>query len=154
ADEVGRSRSSVSNLLRLLDLESAVKDMLADGRLDMGHARALLPLRGENQVRIARKAASAGWSVRQVEKSVRRQLSDDAARKPAAPIDMQTRWLQGQLEKELGQRVSVRQRSDGTYKLDIPFASLDQLQFALGHVQELIGQLQEAAGPRVRNAAK
>lgn len=154
ADAVGRSRSSVSNLLRLLDLDDVVKDMLANGRLDMGHARALLPLRGEHQARIARKASSAGWSVRQVEKSVRSRLSEDEARKPAAPIDMQTRWLQGQLEKELGQKVTVRQRSDGSYKLDVTFASLEQLQFALGQVQGLIGQLQETAGPRVRSAAK
>ncbi|MEQ8204659.1 MAG: ParB/RepB/Spo0J family partition protein, partial [Woeseia sp.] len=154
ADAVGRSRSSVSNLLRLLDLDDAVKDMLANGRLDMGHARALLPLRGEHQVKIAQKASSSGWSVRQVEKSVRSRLTEDAARKPAAPIDMQTRWLQEQLGKELGQKVTVRPRNDGTYKLDIAFASLDQLQFALGQVQDLIGQLQAAAGPRVRTAAK
>lgn len=153
ADAVGRSRSSVSNLLRLLDLDTDVKEMLAIGKLHMGHARALLPLRGDQQVKVARKAAAAGWSVRQVEKSVRSALTDDATRKPAGPIDLQTRWLQEQLGKELGQKVTVKPKGDGQYKLDIAFSDLEQLQHSLDKVQGLIGQVQEAAGPRVRKAS-
>ena len=73
--------------------------------------------------------------------------------KPAVPIDIQTRWLQEQLGLELGQKVTVKPKGDGHYKLDIAFADLEQLQQSLDKVQNLIGQLQDAAGPRVRKAS-
>src|SRR5690606_27244829 len=105
AKAVGRSRASVSNLLRLLDLDTAVKDMLVERRIDMGHARALLPLDRERQIEVARKTERRGLSVRQVEKTVRTLLEapppDGSDR---TRIDLQTRWLQLQLEKEVGER--------------------------------------------------
>lgn len=153
ADAVGRSRSAVSNLLRLLDLNDGVKDMLADGRLDMGHARALLPLDLARQIKIATRAAEGGWSVRQVEKAVRQRL-DAESRKPRPAPDSQTRWLQEQLVRELAGRVMLKSRADGSYKLDIGFSELGELQQALEQVQGLIGKLRETAGPRLRDAAR
>lgn len=153
ADAVGRSRSAVSNLLRLLDLNDGVKEMLATNKIEMGHARALLSLKKDQQLAVARKAATAGWSVRQVEKSVRSKLAADENDVAAPGIDMQTRWLQEQLVKELGRKVTVKNRGNGKFKLDIDFKDLDELQLALDKVGTLIGQLRETAGPRVREAS-
>jgi ParB family chromosome partitioning protein len=156
ADAVGRSRSSVSNLLRLLDLHADVKQLLASGGIEMGHARALLPLTAEQQVTIARKAERSGMSVRQVEQLVRDRLkSQGDERTTAVPaIDLQTRWLQQQIADELGRRVAIRCRGDGSYKLDVDFGDLGQLQEALGKIQQLVAQISDTAGPRVRDAGK
>src|SRR5688500_7785480 len=70
AKALGRSRASVTNFLRLLELADDVKNAMIDGTLDMGHARALLPLDAEQQVTLARKIVRFGWSVRKVEKTV------------------------------------------------------------------------------------
>lgn len=149
---VGRSRSSVSNLLRLLDLQEEVRDLLASGGIDMGHARALLPLTGKRQAVVARRIAADGLSVRQVEQVVRSMLEKrDTAEKSSRPaIDLQTRWLQQQFAKELGQRVTIRTQKDGNRKLDIDFADLEQLQTALQKIEALIDQVRTTAGPRVR----
>lgn len=153
ADAVGRSRSAVSNLLRLLDLNDGVKEMLAANKLEMGHARALLSLKADQQLEVARRAAAAGWSVRQVEKSVRNKLAADEHPVETPGIDTQTRWLQEQLASELGRKVTVKNRGNGTYKLDIDFTNLEELQLALDKVGTLIGQLRDTAGPRVREAS-
>lgn len=155
AKAVGRSRASVSNLLRLLDLHEEVKTMLAGGEIDMGHARALLPLDAERQVALARKTRTNAWSVRQVEESVRRLLSGGAADRPdRAEVDLQTRWLQRQIAKESGQKVSIRPAKGGTYRLNIGFGELGKLEETLKRIQELIRQVRETAGPRTRNADK
>ncbi len=152
AKAVGRSRASVSNLLRLLDLEDEVKELLAAGTIDMGHARALLPLDGKGQVELARKAAARGLSVRQVEQAVRERLDGaaEAAAKPAP--DLQTRWLQEQIRKELGRKFSIRPVRGGGYALNIGFGDLPQLEQALGRVLDLIGRVRETAGPRARES--
>ena len=75
AKVLGRSRASVTNFLRLLDLADDVKRAVVDGTIDMGHARALLPLDPERQVAIARKIGRLGWSVRQVERAVKTLLA-------------------------------------------------------------------------------
>lgn len=155
AKAVGRSRASVSNLLRLLDLDDDVKDLLANGKIDMGHARALLPLDAKRQLRMARKTEARGLSVRQVEKAVRSMLSapaDDTNAKPA--IDLQTRWLQRQVAEELGQRVTIRPGKDCNYSLHLGFGDLAQLQDALQRIQELVRQIRDTAGPRARDATK
>jgi ParB family chromosome partitioning protein len=153
ARSVGRSRASVSNLLRLLDLQDDVKDLLAKGGIDMGHARAMLPLDPKRQVALARKAQAKGLSVRQVEEAVRNLLATDAAPSNAKPgIDMQTRWLQQQIAHELGQKLAIRAGRDGGYTLNVAFADLGALQDALQRIQDLIGRIRTAAGPRVRDA--
>src|SRR5690606_16374750 len=153
AKAVGRSRASVSNLLRLLDLEPEVKEMLVERRIDMGHARALLPLDRERQIEIARKAERRGLSVRQVEKAVRALLEAPATRDDdRTRIDLQTRWLQLQLEKEVGEKLTIRRAKNGTYTLSIVFTDLGRLQRALQRILELIVRVREAAGPRARDA--
>jgi len=154
AKAVGRSRASVSNMLRLLDLDPVVKDMLVERRIDMGHARALLSLDRDRQIEMARKAERRGLSVRQVEKAVRALLDaqpehdDDRTR-----IDLQTRWLQLQLAKEVGEKLTIRRAKNGTYTLSIAFNDLGRLQRALQRILELIIRVREAAGPRARDAS-
>src|SRR5690606_14830109 len=70
ADAIGKSRTAVTNLLRLLELAPPVKTLLGEGRIEMGHARALLALPVERQIVLAREAAQEGWSVREVERRV------------------------------------------------------------------------------------
>jgi ParB family chromosome partitioning protein len=152
AKSLGRSRASVSNLLRLLDLQDEVKDLLAEGRIDMGHARAMLPLDPKRQVSMARKAQAKGLSVRQVEHAVRTLLATGADGSSKPGIDMQTRWLQQQIAQALGQKLAIRPGKDGSYTLNVAFKDLAELQDALQRIQELIGSIRLAAGPRVRDA--
>jgi ParB family chromosome partitioning protein len=155
AKALGRSRASVTNFLRLLDLADGVKDAMMDGTLDMGHARALLPLDGDRQVRLARKIVRLGWSVRKVEQTVKTMLeapANDA--KPKAAIDIQTRWLERQLARELGQKVSIRPGPNGDYVLQLGFADLANLETSLQKLQDLVRQIRTAAGPRARHAGR
>ena len=151
AQAVGRSRASVSNLLRLLDLEDEVKDMLAAGTLDMGHARALLPLDAERQVALARRTAERKLSVREVEQAVRTMTAKAAPEAPERTVDLQTRWLQQQMGKELGQQLAIRPARAGGYALRIGFADLGQLHEALERLQALVEQVRATAGPRARS---
>lgn len=154
AKAVGRSRASVSNLLRLLDLEEAVKTLLADGAIDMGHARALLPLDAKRQIALARKTAEKGLSVRQVEEAVRSLLDGAPEGAAQAAPDLQTRWLQKQIRAELGRKFSIRPARDGGYALNIGFGDLPQLEQALARVLDLIGRVRSTAGPRVRESGQ
>lgn len=152
AEAVGRSRSAVSNLLRLLELHPDVQAMLTRGQLEMGHARALLSLDDKWQLRVARRAAARHLSVREVERIVQ-QL---AARDGASPgtkrrtVDMDTRWFQELLTRDLGQQVAIRMQKDGRRRLGIDFESLDQLKDALEHIRDIVARLQNTAGPRAR----
>jgi ParB family transcriptional regulator, chromosome partitioning protein len=155
AKAVGRSRASVSNLLRLLDLQDEVKQLLANGKIDMGHARALLPLDRKRQLALARKAEKKALSVRQIEQAVRDLLAtppDDGQRKPG--IDLQTRWLQQQIAQELKQKFAIRPGKDGGYTLHIEFRDLPQLQDALQRVGDLVARIRDTAGPRVRETTE
>ena len=146
---MGRSRASVSNLLRLLELHDDVKDLLAAGRIDMGHARALLSLDDKRQVSMARKVEASGMSVRQVENSVRDLRSSEATGTGDKPtVDLQTRWLQQQIVGELGQKISIRQAANGEYSLHIGFRDLTRLHEALQRMEELVGRIRNTAGPR------
>jgi ParB family chromosome partitioning protein len=154
AKALGRSRTSVTNFLRLLDLADDVKDAVIEGAIDMGHARALLPLDPERQVALAGKISRLGWSVRKVEKAVKALLAAPASRaKPKAAIDMQTRWLERQLARELGENVSIRPGPNGDYVLQLGFGDLAKLEASLQRLQELVRQIRAAAGPRAREAA-
>jgi ParB family transcriptional regulator, chromosome partitioning protein len=154
AKALGRSRVSVTNFLRLLDLADGVKDAMIEGSIDMGHARALLPLDPERQVALAGKIARLGWSVRKVEKAVKALLAAPAERaKPKAAIDLQTRWLERQLARELGESVTIRPGPNGDYVLQLGFADLAKLESSLQRLQELVRQIRAAAGPRARESA-
>ena len=155
AKALGRSRASVTNFLRLLDLSDDVKSALAAGSLDMGHARALLPLDLEQQAALARKAVRLGWSVRKVEKTVKSLLEAPAgAPRAKRAIDLQTRWLERQLARELGLKVSIRPGSNGDYVLALGFQDLPDLETTLQRLQELVRQLRTAAGPRARETVR
>jgi ParB family chromosome partitioning protein len=154
AKALGRSRSSVTNFLRLLELADEVQDAIVGGRIDMGHARALLPLEPERQVELARKIARLGWSVRKVEKTVQTLLESPRKAKPAAAIDLQTRWLERQLARELDEKISIRPGPGGDYVLQLPFADLTKLETSLARLQELVRQIRATAGPRARETAR
>jgi len=151
AKALGRSRASVTNFLRLLDLADDVKDAVVSGSIDMGHARALLPLDHAQQVELARKAGRLGWSVRKVETTVKTLLAapaDTSTPKPA--LDMQTRWLERQLARELGEQVSIRPKANGGYVLQLGFGDLAKLEASLQQLSDLVRQIRAAAGPRAR----
>lgn len=154
AKAVGRSRASVSNLLRLLDLQDDVKQLLAQGRIDMGHARALLPLDAKRQISMARRIEAKALSVRQVEQAVRDLLAAAKGDSPKRGLDLQTRWLQQQIAQELKQEVSIRPGKEGNYSLQIPFGDLAQLQEALQRIGELVGRIRDTAGPRARDVSR
>lgn len=154
AKVLGRSRASVTNFLRLLDLADEVKDAIADGSLDMGHARALLPLDDKRQVVLARRIVSHGWSVRMVEDTVRNLLERPVDLAEPKPVDLQTRWLERQLTRELGEKVSVRPGPKGEYVLKLEFADLANLDASLERLHELVRQVRAVAGPRVREAVR
>ena len=129
AKAVGRSRSAVTNMLRLLELAKAVQDMLLDGRLDMGHARALLGVGKARQVELAEQVAAKGLSVRETERLVQHSAAAPrAGAKAARPrIDADTRRLQDELSESLGASVTVKARKGGRGSLVIDYSSLEQL---------------------------
>jgi len=137
AEAVGRSRAAVSNLLRLLELEDAVKQLVERAELEMGHARALLALQGQQQVKAARKVAAAGLSVRATERLVQqlqraRQPGKPAAT-PAKNPDIQQ--LEARLADTLGASVLIRPGRGGKGRLEIRYNSLDELDGILEHIR-------------------
>jgi ParB family chromosome partitioning protein len=129
AKAVGRSRSAVTNLLRLLELAKAVQDMLLEGRLDMGHARALLGVGKAKQVELAEQVAARGLSVRETERLVQHAAAAPkagaGAHKPR--LDADTRRLQDDLSASLGASVTIKPRKGGRGSLVIDYTSLEQL---------------------------
>jgi len=127
ADAVGRSRPAASNLLRLLQLAPPVQELLMAGDIDMGHARALLPLDGATQVQLANRAAGRGLSVREVERLVHHEIKPRSLRaKPAAP-DRDLQRLEEELSDQLGATVKIKANRKGAGSLIVDFATLDQL---------------------------
>ncbi len=126
AEAVGRSRSAVSNLLRLRNLPQAVQDMVLAGTLDMGHARALLPLAAAQQLTVAHEIAARGLSVRETERLVARLLKPRTD-KPRPGPDRDTLRLQEELSEKLGATVRIRHTRKGAGSLTIDYANLDQL---------------------------
>ncbi len=136
AEAVGRSRAAVSNLLRLLTLNPEVRKLLEDGKLDMGHARALLALEGERQSHTARAVAGKGLSVRATEELVRRLLARPGARKGARrATHADIRALQESLSDKLGARVAIQHGRRGRGKLIIEYHSTDELEGILARIR-------------------
>ncbi len=137
AEAVGRSRAAVSNLLRLLELHEDVRRMLERRELEMGHARALLALKGAAQLTAAREVAAKGLSVRETERLVRRLLAGAetraAVKKPG--LDPDIRRLQEDLSEKLGAGVEVAHGAKGKGKLVIHYNSLDELEGILAHIK-------------------
>jgi len=131
AESVGRSRVAVSNLLRLLTLTDAVQEMLMHGKLDMGHARALVGLEGAQQVMLAEQIVHQRLSVREAEALVKKLAEQPAAvaAKPAPVVkeDQDVIRLQEALSDKLGASVSIKANANGAGVLKINYTNLDQL---------------------------
>lgn len=138
AEAVGRSRASVSNLLRLNDLGDKVKSMLEAREIEMGHARALLSISDKSQqAELARQVVSKGLSVRDTEKLVR-DLGNGArkkTKKAAAPPNADIRRLEIEITEKLGAKVRIDHGSKGKGKLVIDYNSLDELDGILKHLR-------------------
>ena len=134
AEAVGRSRAAVSNLLRLLDLDDAVKAMVESGQLEMGHARALLALAGAKQIEAARQVVSRGLTVRATEGLVKSLQRPQAAKPVAVKKDANILQLETSLADKLGASVVLRPGKGGKGKLEISYNSLDELDGILEHI--------------------
>ena len=138
AKAVGRSRASVSNLLRLQDLSEKVKPLLEDRQIEMGHARALLAISNANQqFDAARQIIKKGLSVRETEKLVKH-LLEGGGTKPAKKTPAQNadiRRLEIEISEKLGAKVSVDHTAKGAGKLVISYNSLDELDGILKHIK-------------------
>ncbi len=136
ARSVGRSRSAVTNLLRLTQLAKPVQEHLFAGSIDMGHARALLPLAGAQQVALAERIAQRGLSVREAERLAQRTLAGvpaGAVKKP--PADRDLLRLQEELSDALGAVVRIEARRRGAGRVVIDYRSLDQLEGILAKIR-------------------
>ena len=128
ARAVGRSRAAVTNMLRLLELAPRVQDMLQDGQLDMGHARALLSLSRARQVETAELVAAKGLSVRETERLVQEAASAPRRKAAGQGLDADGRRLQEELSESLGATVKLKPRRGGRGSVVIDYSSLDELQ--------------------------
>ncbi len=128
ADVVGKSRTAVTNLLRLLTLRSEVKTMLEEGQLEMGHARALLALKGNAQIKVAHIIVAKDLSVRQTEKIVRQMLhSEEFINKAIQTIDPDIQSLETKLSEKFGTNVAIAHSRAGHGKLVFRYNSLEEL---------------------------
>ena len=133
ADAVGKSRTTVTNLLRLNNLNSDVKILLEHGDIEMGHARCLLALEGEAQSDAARTAVAKALTVRETEKLVRAIL-EPAAAKQEHQKDPDVKQLEQQLAENLGAKVEINYNKKGKGKLVISYTNLDELDGILNRI--------------------
>lgn len=136
ADAVGKSRATVTNLLRLIALNPDVRLMLEHGDIEMGHARALLALTELKQTEAAKVVAGKGLSVRQTESLVRRMLVAPPDKKASELVgDPDIRRLEESLSETLGARVQIQHTPKGAGKLTLKYNSLDELEGILAHIK-------------------
>ncbi|MGI9277095.1 MAG: ParB/RepB/Spo0J family partition protein [Endozoicomonas sp.] len=135
AEAVGKSRTAVANTLRLMALSAEVKKMLEHGDLEMGHARALLPLPDMEQMEAARTVVAKGMSVRQTEALVRRMQQEKEKGKSKKKIDPDIKRLEDELSDTVGAKVAISHNAKGKGKLVIAYSSLDELDGVLAHIK-------------------
>ena len=141
ADAVGRSRSAVSNLLRLLDLHVDVQKFLETGKIEMGHGRAILAVDIANQTEIARKVIKQGLSVRATEQLVKKLKEKGAVSKgrkkasTSSRLDPNLRSLQEDLSERLGAAVTIKHNKNGKGTLEVKYNSLDELDGILSKIK-------------------
>jgi len=133
ADAVGRSRTAVTNLMRLVGLHIDVQKMLQTGLLEMGHARTLLTLPEIKQVDFARNIAKKGLSVRQTEELVRKAKSPKVG-VSGRSIDPNIKNLEESLGEKLGAKVLIEHKTKGKGRLIVTYNSLDELDGILAHL--------------------
>jgi ParB family chromosome partitioning protein len=136
AQAIGKSRTTVTNLLRLMELEADAKELLEQGKLEMGHARTILGLKGAQQSQAAATVVRSGLSVRETEKLVRRMQGLDAKPAPVAEksVDPNIRSLEQQLCDKLGAIVKLQSGAKGKGRLVISYNSLEELDGILEHI--------------------
>jgi ParB family transcriptional regulator, chromosome partitioning protein len=145
AQAVGKSRATVSNLLRLLNLNADVQDLLKQQKLDLGHAKVLLGVKGELQSRLAQQVANEGLTVRETEVLLLgdredsledEEDKDDTIARASQPVDPNIKSLEQELAQRLGAKVCIRfNAATGKGKLIIHYHSLDELDGVLSHIQ-------------------
>lgn len=127
AEAIGRSRAATTNLLRLLNLQRAVQAMIFDGKLEMGHARALLALDGRQQENAAKRVAEQGLSVRQTERLVNAILHPAAKTRRRYGSDRDIARLEEELSEEIGTKIAIKPGKRGAGKLVVSYSSPDHL---------------------------
>jgi ParB family chromosome partitioning protein len=135
ADAVGKSRTTITNLLRLMTLKDEVRRLLEHGDLEMGHARALLGLSEEKQINAANIVVSKGLSVRQTEALVRRLQAEKNKGKQAGVVDRDVRQLEEQLSEKIGCPVMIQHTAKGKGKLVLKYNNLDELDGIINHIR-------------------
>ncbi|MEZ5570610.1 MAG: ParB/RepB/Spo0J family partition protein [Halioglobus sp.] len=135
ATAVGKSRSTVANLLRLMSLQEDVRRLVEHGDLEMGHARALLGLEGAAQSQAARTVAAKGLTVRQTEALVRNLLTSRTKPVVEHQLDPNIRHLQDDLSQRIGAPVVIQHGAKGKGKLVLTYNSLDELDGILSHIK-------------------
>jgi ParB family chromosome partitioning protein len=128
ASAIGRSRSAVTNLLRLLQLAEPVQRLLHDRKLDMGHARPLLALPALEQVQLAQQIVEQGYSVREVEQRVKQALAAPTPKPAKKPVDNDIQQLASRLSEKMGAPVNITHNAKGKGKLSITYSSLDDFE--------------------------
>ena len=134
ADAVGRSRPAASNLLRLLNLARPVQELLMAGDIDMGHARALLPLDGASQIQLANQVAARQFSVRDTERLVQ-QVLNPRLKKAVPQPDRDLLRLEEEIADAIGATVKIKANKKGVGEVSIRFSSLDQLDGLLSRLR-------------------
>jgi ParB family chromosome partitioning protein len=135
AEAVGKSRSAVTNLMRLASLQPLVQQQLERGDIELGHAKCLLALDGELQTQAARTVASEGLTVRQTEVLIKKLQAPDAEKKATASANQDILNLQQQLSEKLGAAVKIQHGAKGSGKLTIGYNSVDELDGILNHIK-------------------
>lgn len=133
---MGKSRTTVTNLLRLMSLRDDVRTLLEHGDIEMGHGRALLGLPVDEQSAAARAVVGKGLSVRQTEALVRKLLADkNRPPKQVRTLDPNVRSLQDELAQTLGAKVQIQHSASGKGKLVVNYSSLAELDGILEHIK-------------------
>ena len=135
AQAIGKSRSAVTNLMRLASLQPLVQQQLERGDIELGHAKCLLALSGDTQMSAARTVASEGLTVRQTEVLVKKLQSPNAGEKTVAAPNQDIINLQTELSEKLGAAVKIQHGSRGSGKLTISYNSVDELDGILSHLK-------------------
>ena len=135
ATAVGKSRSTVANLLRLMSLQPDVRTLLERGDLEMGHARALLGLDESDQSQAARTVVGKGLSVRQTEELVRNFIASKDKVPVSRQLDPNIKVLQDDLSEKIGAKVRIQHTAKGSGKLVVNYTSLDELDGILSHIK-------------------
>lgn len=140
AEAIGRSRTATTNLLRLLNLQKPVQAMVFDGKLEMGHARALLALEGRKQESVAKRVAARALSVRQTENLVNAILHPAAKVKRKLYSDRDVARLEEELSEEIGTTIQIKPGKKGAGKLVISYSSPD-------HLDDLLSRFRRKRSP-------